>query len=156
MTARTLLLLVPLLLLGGCSLFQGKQEIAPCVKDSQQQLLIEWGTYEDYAARTGLGYELTVRGQLITVEVDADTAREQVAWIDHSTYCDMAEYVNSSFLKVQALHSPGTRGRYIRYSNPGTRVYLQAVWNPDLETFQSRDMRRLYDDLMRLVPTDAD
>ena len=155
--ARTLTLLVPLvLLLGGCSLFEGSHDVAPCLKDTQQQLRIEWGTYEDYAARTGSGYELSVRGELVSISVSTDTTRDHVAWIEHPTYCEVADNVNASFLKVQALHSPGTRGRYIRYSNPGTRVYLQAVWNPDLETFQSRDMRRLFDDLMRLVPTDAD
>ena len=156
MIARALILFVPLLLLGGCSLFRGQQELAPCIKDSQQELLIEWGTFNNYEARTGSGYQLSSRGELTSIVVGQDTVRDHVAWIEHGTYCDMAEYVNSSFLKVKALHSPGTQGRYIRYSNPKTRVYLQAVWNPELETFQSRDMRRLYDDLMRLVPTDAD
>ncbi len=150
------LLLVVALGLWGCPSAQQIQDVAPCVKDTQQQLLVEWGTYEPYEAKTGLSFELTTRGELIKVVTNASgTTRTHVAWVPHAQYCAMADDVNATFLKVQALHSPGTMGRFIRYSNPATRVYLQAVWNPELQTFQSRDMRRVYDELMRLVPTDA-
>jgi hypothetical protein len=59
--------------------------------------------------------------------------------------------VTTTFVKVQALHSPGTKARYIEYSNPQANVFLRAVWNPDLNTFQSRDMRAQFDSLMALV-----
>jgi len=67
-------------------------------------------------------------------------------------YCSRVQTLNTALLKTQALHSPGTLARFIEYANPASSVYLRAVWNPDLQTFQSRDMREQFDSLMTLVP----
>ena len=153
----SLLATLAALVLSGCPSAQQMQDVAPCLKDTQHDLLIEWGTYDDFSNKSGTWFAVTSRGELVRTQTTATgEERQHVAWLAHSQYCSAAENVNATFLKVQALHSPGTKGRFIRYSNPATRVYLQAVWNPELETFQSRDMRRVYDELMRLVPTDAD
>jgi hypothetical protein len=66
----------------------------------------------------------------------------------------MAKLTMNSFLKVQALNTPARKQRFIDYRNTRTDVYLRAVWNPDLQTFQSRDMRELYDELMKLATQD--
>ena len=85
--SRSSILLVPLVLvLGGCSLFQGQQDIAPCIKESQHELLIEWGTYDNYQARTGAGYELSVRAELTSITVGTDTVRDHITWIEHRQY----------------------------------------------------------------------
>lgn len=134
----------------------GTRAVAPCLKPTQLSQQIEWGTYAETPAggRTSTSHMLSTKGEITALAVGMDTTSTHVAWISDSAYCAAAQTVTDAFLKVQALHSPGQRGRFIRYSNPATGVYLQAVWNPDLSTFQSRDMRRLYDELMLLVPSD--
>lgn len=129
-------------------------QVAPCIKDNQQGLLIRWGT-TDIEAQSIEGYSLDTRGALsqITGE-DADTTTEVIAAVPHYRYCAAVEQLTKIFVKVQALHSPGTKARYIEYINPRTNVFLRAVWNPDLTTFQSRDMRAQYDSLMKLVEHD--
>ncbi|MCX6140336.1 MAG: hypothetical protein NTX15_05825 [Candidatus Kapabacteria bacterium] len=74
--------------------------------------------------------------------------------VDQGKYCSLAKDVSDCFLRTQALNVHGTRARYVEYRNTATDVYLRAVWNPDLETFQSRDMRELFDQLMTLIPRD--
>ncbi len=137
----------------GCSSVKRPETEAPCIKENQKQLMIRWGTTEETGSR--LYYELDARAELWTVSVvGTDTTRKHTAVIDPAVYCSKAAEVNTTFLKVQALYSPGTRSRFIEYTNAPTNVYLRAVWNPDLSTFQSRDMRAQYDDLMKLVPKD--
>lgn len=151
------LLLLPLVVAAmvviGCSSVKRPETEAPCIRENQKQLMIRWGTTEETGGRTY--YELDARAELWTVTVvGTDTTRKHTAVIDPAKYCTAAADVNTTFLKVQALYSPGTRSRFIEYTNPPTNVYLRAVWNPDLSTFQSRDMRAQYDDLMKLVPKD--
>ena len=74
--------------------------------------------------------------------------------IDQSKYCGLAKDVTDCFLRTQALNVRGKSARFIEYRNVQSDVYLRAVWNPDLMTFQSRDMRELYDQLMALLPLD--
>lgn len=137
----------------GCSSIDRPEKVAPCIKENQQQLMIRWGTTSE--AGGALLYELDSKGELWTVSISGtDTTRKHTAVIDQKVYCQTAGDVNTVFLKVQALYSPGTRARFIEYTNAPTNVYLRAVWNPELSTFQSRDMRALYDDLMKLVPQD--
>lgn len=127
--------------------------VAPCIKPIQQNLLIRWGNGSEASAEM-LWYELNTKGELFKGAVSAarDTAMEYLLPVDQRKYCTIASNVNTAFLKTQALHSPGKLYRFIEYSNPTSSVYLRAVWNPELQTFQSRDMRFQYDSLMLLVP----
>lgn len=145
------LCIVVFLVVSGCSSIDRPEKVAPCIKENQQELKIRWGTTSE--AGGVVVYELDSKGELWTVTVSGtDTTRKHTAVIDQKVYCQTAMDVNTVFLKVQALYSPGTRARFIEYTNAPTNVYLRAVWNPELSTFQSRDMRALYDDLMNLVP----
>ena len=142
----------------GDTLQHEKPGLAPCLKESQHQLVIEWGTMENFEQMQGAGYRLTAERELFAVRHRLNTEhweRPALTVVSSDVYVDVPREVNATFLKVQALHSPGERGRFISYSNPLTGVYLRAVWNPELKTFQSRDMRALFDRLMELVPSDA-
>lgn len=128
--------------------------VAPCISAQQHDLTVRWGTEHD-SANTVEGYELNAKGELFRYEGDkSDTTlnRRFLVAIDQSKYCDVTKTVQNTFLKVQALNVRGIRGRFIEYVNATRNVYLRAVWNPDLQTFQSRDMREQYDALMQLVP----
>lgn len=131
---------------------------APCLNDKQSSLTITWGDIADFSLGNWAGYTLKANTAVSRVAGSAtEEASEQTVLLDyvgHETYCETVERVNAYFLKVQALHSPGTKARFIQYANPTTGVYLRAVWNPELETFQSRDMRALFDELSKLVPPD--
>ncbi len=148
----TLLLVVCALIATGCKSTYSERGYAPCVKENQQQLLIRWGTLDNVTQMEEY-YTLDARGTIQRFSVkSADTARRSVAELPPDGFCNTATEVHRTFVKVQALNSPGTRARYIEYANPVTSVFLRAVWNPELNTFQSRDMRSLYETLMSLVP----
>ncbi|MBK6761560.1 MAG: hypothetical protein IPH85_09770 [Ignavibacteria bacterium] len=130
-------------------------KVAPCVTDRQVDLVIRWGTEHD-SLGTVEQFTMNTKGELFTyrgsIAERADGGYSLA--VEQSKYCDLAKDVMSCFLKTQALNVRGTRARYIEYRNVRSDVYLRAVWNPDLETFQSRDMRELYDQLMKLIPRD--
>ncbi len=125
----------------------------PCVAANQSELMIRWGTQDD---STGLleQYSMNTKGEIFRyagpVAERADGT--YLVFVDGPTYCSTAKLTMNAFLKVQALNTPARKQRFIDYRNTRTDVYLRAVWNPDLQTFQSRDMRELYDELMNLVP----
>ncbi len=125
----------------------------PCVAPNQAELMIRWGTQDD---STGLleQYSMNTKGEIFRyagpIAERADGT--YLVFVDGPTYCSMAKLTMNAFLKVQALNTPARKQRFIDYRNTRTDVYLRAVWNPDLQTFQSRDMRELYDELMNLVP----
>ena len=125
---------------------------APCVPASQVDLLIRWGTEHD-SAGTVEQYTMNTKGEIFRYEGPAAQRAdgEFVLAAEPQKYCEMAKATMDVFLKTQALNVRGKRGRFVDYRNPKTDVYLRAVWNPDLQTFQSRDMRELYDDLMKLL-----
>lgn len=126
---------------------------APCVTERQVDLVIRWGTEHD-SLGTVEQFTMNTKGEVFTFS-GPTTERADGNYtlaVDQSKYCDLAKDVMSCFLKTQALNVRGTRARYIEYRNVRSDVYLRAVWNPDLETFQSRDMRELYDQLMMLIP----
>lgn len=125
---------------------------APCVRETQRNIMIRWGTRDD-SLLTTTQYAMNTKGEVFRYSGPlADTMLEQyVLHVEPSEYCEMASSVNSTFLKTQALAARGTRARYIEYINPHTDVYLRAMWNPDLTTFQSRDMRAEYDRLMEHI-----
>lgn len=126
--------------------------IAPCIRESQRDIQIRWGT-EDDSLQTVTRYSLNTKGEVFSYTGPvSDTIQEQyLVHVEPSDYCEMASSVNSAFLKTQALSVRGKRARYIEYINPSTDVYLRAMWNPDLSTFQSRDMRAEFDRLMEYV-----
>ena len=125
--------------------------VAPCIKDNQQDLTIRWGTRNDSTGEFK-EYVMDTKGSIVCRYGEhADTAIAELDPITHNQYCTTVEQLTKVFVKVQALHSPGTKARFIEYTNPRSNVFLRAVWNPDLSTFQSRDMRAQYDSLMRLV-----
>ena len=154
MNLRTFIV-APLVLLMGCAVAPKAVEsdtIAPCLAEKQQELLISWGAIAEGGVIEER-YELSSMGNLyLIMRSPAGEDSEFIAAVDASKYCKMVSIVNTTFLKTQALHSPGTQKRYIEYSNPTTGVSLRAIWNPELETFQSRDMRTRYVDLMKFVP----
>ncbi len=122
---------------------------APCVRENQRDIIIRWGT-EDDSLKTLTRYSMNTKGEIFyysgpITDTVAETYRTH---LDAADYCDMASSVNTAFLKTQALSVRGKRARYIEYINPHTDVYLRAMWNPDLSTFQSRDMRVEYLRLM--------
>ncbi|NQW30987.1 MAG: hypothetical protein HQ472_10805 [Ignavibacteria bacterium] len=145
----------------GCKGLGGTPEIAGCVKENQKALVIVWGTEDSTDAEL---FSVNTRGELFKTvrkthmmngKIMQHTDSAKVGVISHEQYCALVSSVQSVFLKTQALNSTGERWRYIDIVNPGTSVYLRAVWNPALSTFQSRDMRSQYDELMELIPKEA-
>lgn len=125
---------------------------APCVTPSTSELVLRWGTEDDSLDVIDV-YRMNTKGEIFHFDGPRTTpiSDEYLLHIDQGVYCSSASSVNSCFLKTQALNSRGRKARFVEYYNPGTDVYLRAVWNPDLQTFQSRDMRKEYDQLMSLV-----
>ncbi len=128
------------------------QTPAPCVTPSTSELVLRWGT-EDDSLKTIDVYRMNTKGEIFYYNGTRTTPLndEYLLHIDQRDYCSAASSVNSCFLKTQALNSRGRKARFIEYFNPSTDVYLRAVWNPELQTFQSRDMRKEYEQLMSLV-----
>ncbi|MEY3385505.1 MAG: hypothetical protein RIR53_316 [Bacteroidota bacterium] len=125
---------------------------APCVTEKTNQLAIRWGTQDD-SLRVIDVYRMNTKGEIFHYSgpITQNVVDEYLLHIDQSDYCASAASVNACFLKTQALNTAGRKGRFIEYFNPTTDVYLRAAWNPELQTFQSRDMRKEYDQLMSLV-----
>jgi len=138
----------------GClaSVRQRPTSVAPCVRETQQQIVLRWGD-EDDSLQTMTRYSLNTKGEIFHYSGPiVDTIPETyLVHVELSEYCEMASSVNSSFLKTQALSVRGRRARYIEYINPHTDVFLRAMWNPDLSTFQSRDMRFEFEQLMEYI-----
>jgi hypothetical protein len=126
-----------------------------CVAANQAELMIRWGTQND-STNMLEQYSMNTKGEVFRY-VGAPATRsdgEFLLVVDGPTYCASAKTTMSAFLKIQALNTGARKQRFIDYRNTRTDVYLRAVWNPDLQTFQSRDMRELYDELMLLVTQD--
>ena len=118
-------------------------------------LVIRWGTEQD-SLGTVEQFTMNTKGEIFSFSgkiVDRGDGAYRIA-IDQSKYCGIAKDVTDCFLKTQALNVRGKSARFIEYRNVQSDVYLRAVWNPELKTFQSRDMRELYDQLMTLLPLD--
>ena len=128
------------------------ETVAPCVTKDTRDLVLRWGT-EDDSLNVIEVYRLNTKGEVFFYKGPRkdSIADEYKLHIDQRDYCAAASSVNACFLKTQALNSRGRKGRFIEYFNPSTDVYLRAVWNPDLQTFQSRDMRKEYDQLMSIL-----
>jgi len=126
--------------------------LAPCVTEKTGQLTIRWGTQDDSLQVIDV-YRMNTKGEIFHYSgpVTQNVMDEYLLHVDQSDYCSAAASVNACFLKTQALNTAARKGRFIEYFNPATDVYLRAAWNPDLQTFQSRDMRKEYDQLMNLV-----
>jgi hypothetical protein len=154
-TARrlpVLILAAALLTAASCSTPRPERP-APCVPANQVDLVIRWGTEHD-SVGTVEQYTMNTKGEIFRYEGPAAERTDGafLVAIDQGIYCERAKATMDTFLKTQALNVRGKRGRFVDYRNTKTDVYLRAVWNPDLQTFQSRDMRELYDDLMKLIP----
>ena len=132
--------------------------VAPCITAKTQDLIVSWGTEHD-SANVRVGYSINTKGEVFSVTGPLGTTTNDtlyLGFVDPKLYCEKATEVRDAFLKTQALNVRGKRGRYIVYTNAMNSVYLRAVWNPDLETFQSREMRLQYDALMQLLPQQSE
>lgn len=125
---------------------------APCVTEKTRELTIRWGTHDDSLQVIDV-YRMNTRGEIFHYQGPMSTSivDDYLLHVDQPEYCTAASSVNACFLKTQALNTGARKSRFVEYFNPSTDVYLRAVWNPDLQTFQSRDMRKEYDNLMKLV-----
>jgi len=130
------------------------EKVAPCVPVGQTELVIRWGTEQD-SLGTVEQYTLNTKGEIFRYSGPnkTDRAEDFLRSINQSLYCATAKDVSSTFLKTQALSVRGNSMRFVEYRNTQSDVYLRAVWNPDLSTFQSRDMRIQFDELMKLLST---
>lgn len=126
-----------------------------CVAANQADLLIRWGTQDD-STNVLEQFAMNTKGEIFRYNGPITDRAEGTYshFVDEPTYCASAKATMGAFLKVQALNTPARKQRFIDYRNTRTNVYLRAVWNPDLQTFQSRDMRELYDELMILATQD--
>lgn len=126
-----------------------------CVATNQDDLMIRWGTQDD-STNMLEQFAMNTKGEIFRYNGPISDRAEGTYshFVDEPTYCSTAKATMSAFLKVQALNTPARKQRFIDYRNTRTNVYLRAVWNPDLKTFQSRDMRELYDELMILATQD--
>ncbi len=126
-----------------------------CVAANQADLLIRWGTQDD-STNVLEQFAMNTKGEIFRYNGPISDRAEGTYshFVDEPTYCATSKATMSAFLKVQALNTPARKQRFIDYRNTRTNVYLRAVWNPDLKTFQSRDMRELYDELMILATQD--
>lgn len=128
---------------------------APCVPSTQTDLVLRWGTEHD-SLGTVEQYTMNTKGEIFSFSGKISERNEGsfTFAVDQGKYCLVVKDVSDCFLRTQALNVRGKRARYVEYRNTATDVYLRAVWNPDLETFQSRDMRELFSQLMALLPRD--
>jgi len=140
--------------LGGCGSSR-PTTTAPCIGESLKELVIRWGTEHD-SISTVEGYELTTKGEVFRFEGPKSAAdslpRTYLGFVDQAAYCEEAAATKDAFLKTQALNPRVNIRLFVDSHIRRTGVYLRVVWNPDLQTFQSRDFRAQYEALMQLVP----
>ena len=115
-------------------------------------MVIRWSTIDD-SLGTVSKFSINAKGEVFSYSgPQVDSASEvYYTHLDQSDYCELAASVHTTLLKTQALAVRGVRARLIEYHNPTTDVYLRVMWNPDLSTFQSRDVRAEYEQLMAYI-----
>lgn len=125
---------------------------APCLAPSLHDLVIRWGTEDDSTHRIE-AWELSSKGEVeALVGTHRDSLqRSYLGAMEPNDYCQRADAIKAAYLQTQAMNVRGVRARFVTYSNPSSNVYLRVVWNPDLQTFQSRVFRAEYDSLMALI-----
>ncbi|MCU0329544.1 MAG: hypothetical protein MUC47_01025 [Candidatus Kapabacteria bacterium] len=125
---------------------------APCLSPALHDLVIQWGT-EDDSTRRIEAWELSSKGEVeALVGTHRDSLqRSYVGALASQDYCQRVDAIKAAYLQTQAMNVRGTRARFVSYSNASGNVYLRVVWNPDLQTFQSRVFRAEYDSLMALL-----
>jgi hypothetical protein len=127
---------------------------APCIDTTTSKgLIIRWGTEHDSVGVVE-GFQLDAHGYLFSFngrKGDTALVLTDAGFVEQQEYCTRAAAVKEAFLRTQAMNVRGARGRFVEYRNPATGVYLRVVWNPDLQTFQSRFFRAEYDSLQLMV-----
>jgi len=146
---RAAIACIVIVVLAACGCTTSPSTNAPCITDKNARLTIRWGN-EDDSLRTIEYYEVNQRGEVtkfVGTQRDSTTSK-YLGWIPHDLYCERIASLRSAFLQTQAMNLRGVRARFMEYVNPSGDVFLRLVWNPDLQTFQSRFVRPEYDALM--------
>jgi hypothetical protein len=149
---RWLMMALAVVAAAGCGGTSRPAASAPCITERSTHLLVRWG-HEDDSLRTITYYEVNAKGEVTRYR---GTTRDSVqsdyrGWIPHTAYCERIASTRSAFLQTQAMNARGVRARFMEYVNPNGDVFLRVVWNPDLQTFQSRFIRPEYDAFMQLL-----
>lgn len=139
---KTLLLAICVVLVG-CS---AKVEQPDCVTEATKDVVVAWGNvYEDGSVR---GYEILSSASLSSFDKtsvgEEATGTREIGRLDNDEYCAAVAKVRETFRKVQVLHSPGERSRYIEFSNHRKGVYLRALWNPAFQNAGNEEFSKLY------------
>lgn len=125
---------------------------AHCINESQHELYIRWGTEDE---TTGLltGSFMNAKGEVFAFTNPRDSVMDTVyaGYLANDHFCQRAAAVQEAFLRTQAMNVRGTKARFVEYVNKPRNVFLRVVWNPDLQTFQSRYFRSEFDSLEKAM-----
>lgn len=147
---RWLMITLAVVIVAACGGTARPSVSAPCISEKSTALLVRWGD-EDDSLRTITYYEVNSKGEVTRYR---GTSRDSVTsdyrgWIPHDAYCERVASTRTAFLQTQAMNVRGVRARFMEYVNPNGDVFLRVVWNPDLQTFQSRFIRPEYEAFMQ-------
>ncbi len=117
-----------------------------CVDAKNADDIVRWGNvYADGSVR---GYELVSTAEFSSFDKPSMKAENQtvsaLGRLESDTYCEATQKVRQTFAKVQVLHSPGERSRFVEFVNHRKGVYLRALWNPDFQNIGNEEFSKLY------------
>lgn len=127
-----------------------------CMNERTRETIIRWG---DYNPKSGemKAYQFT-GGAVRSKYLRENTASEPVLSLEKpiapEDFCRYLTLTLRTFDTIQTLHAPGAeQARFIEYTNTTTNSSARAIWNPNYQTYGSKEFRAVYDTLMTIIPT---
>lgn len=126
-----------------------------CMNERTRETTIRWG---DYNPKTGEMKAYQFTGSAIRSKYRRETtASEPVLSLEKpiapEDFCKYLTLTLWTFDTIQTLHAPGAeQARFIEYSNLSSNSLARAIWNPNYQTYGSKEFRAVYDSLMTIIP----
>ncbi len=121
---------------------------AKCVKESEKDLLINWGTQYN---KTGWRVYHSINSKMEIVKVEEDSLGNKKfsdsSRISEENYCRIKQDLVNFVVKTQALAFPGIVQQFVEYNSPGQNVYFRAIWNPEHTNAGNKELRVFFDSL---------
>ncbi len=129
---------------------------AACMNERTRETVIRWGDFNPKTGETK-AYQITgiaERAKYLRETSSSEQILKQVQPIAPEEFCKYLTLTLRTFDTIQTLHAPGSeQARYIEYTNTTTNSSARAIWNPNYQTYGSKEFRAVYDSLMTIIPT---
>jgi hypothetical protein len=129
-----------------------------CLNERTIHTVLRWG---DYQERSGVykGFELHASNlklyRVYRQNQQSEMQRQIIDSVNAPEICRHISTVINTFTDIQSLYSPGPVSRAVEYVNNQSGISKRAVWNPQFQTFGSKEFRAVYDSLLALIPASA-